>query len=139
MTTIAYDGKSVAVDSQCTNGATVSRMNKALRLKGGGLLISAGKTNDAYRVKRWLDEGSKGDPPAVDDGFGAFLIRGGRIRLFAGGSEPQPLPDKFFAIGSGRDFAIAAMHLGLSAEEGVKIACKYDAYTGGPIRVFQVR
>lgn len=39
----------------------------------------------------------------------------------------------FHAVGSGRDFAIAAMHYGKSAREAVELACLYDVSTGLPL------
>lgn len=39
-----------------------------------------------------------------------------------------------FAIGSGRDFALAAMDMGATAKEAVEMAAKRDVYTGGTIR-----
>lgn len=41
--------------------------------------------------------------------------------------------DNAIAIGSGADSAMAAMHVGLSAEEAVGISAKMDIYTGGDI------
>lgn len=139
MTTVAYDGTSVSVDSQITNGNTKQRTNKVIRLKGGALLFPAGKLNDAFTVKRWWDRtGGEGDPPAVTEGFGAILIHKGQAYMLADGAELLPIREKFCAIGSGRDFALACMDLGLSAEQGVKMACKYDAYSSGPIRTFKL-
>lgn len=39
----------------------------------------------------------------------------------------------FEAVGSGMFLAIGAMELGASAEQAVKVACKYDLYCGGKI------
>lgn len=40
------------------------------------------------------------------------------------------LPDKHFAIGSGMNFAIAAMSLGKTPQEAVLVASKHDIATG---------
>jgi len=57
--------------------------------------------------------------------------------------ERQPafvrIEDPFFAWGSGRDFALAAMYLGKSAGEAVEIACFFDAGCGKGIDVFEWR
>lgn len=39
----------------------------------------------------------------------------------------------FTAIGCGRDFALAALHLGHSPKEAVKVACELDCYVAEPI------
>ena len=50
-------------------------------------------------------------------------------------STPHPLrfPPQNFAIGSGRDFALAAMHLGKTAVEAVEVACHFDSGCGNGI------
>lgn len=45
----------------------------------------------------------------------------------------EPLP--FFAVGSGAAYALSAMELGLSAEEAVVHASKFDPYTGGKVTI----
>ena len=44
--------------------------------------------------------------------------------------------EKFYAIGSGTKCALAAMHMGASAEKSVEIAKKIDPHTGGKVQVF---
>lgn len=44
--------------------------------------------------------------------------------------------EKFYAIGSGTKCALAAMHMGATAEEAVEIAKKIDPYTGGAVQTF---
>jgi len=42
--------------------------------------------------------------------------------------------DDFMAIGSGREFALAAMECGGSPRDAVAVAIKYDIYSGGDIQ-----
>ncbi len=42
------------------------------------------------------------------------------------------------SAGSGGDYAITAMDLGLSAKDAVKMAIKRDVYSGGRVRVFKL-
>ena len=44
--------------------------------------------------------------------------------------NPFVVEDKQWAIGSGRDYAIAAMHLGRTAAEAVAVACLFDVSCG---------
>lgn len=57
------------------------------------------------------------------------------VLVYSGCPYPQELSSKFYATGSGRDFAIAAMHCGRTAKEAVEIACLYDVYSGGSVDV----
>ena len=51
--------------------------------------------------------------------------------------ERSPYPLKFhdeqFAIGSGRDFALAAMYLGKTAAQAVEVACVFDSGCGNGV------
>lgn len=44
----------------------------------------------------------------------------------------------YHAIGSGRDFALAAMRLGKSPREAVELSAEFDVYTGGEIEVVEI-
>lgn len=43
---------------------------------------------------------------------------------------PLRIDEPYFACGSGRDFAIAAMFLGRNAREAVEVACNFEASCG---------
>lgn len=43
--------------------------------------------------------------------------------------------DGFYAIGSGADIALGALHAGAEAQEAVEIACKISAYSSLPLQV----
>ena len=51
---------------------------------------------------------------------------------------PYVLNEKFWASGTGAQYAMGAMHMGASAEEAVKIASLRDPDTGGKILVEQL-
>jgi hypothetical protein len=46
---------------------------------------------------------------------------------------PAKIKNDFWSIGTGANFAIAAMHFGASPKEAVEIACLYDSSSHGPI------
>jgi len=47
--------------------------------------------------------------------------------------------EKYKAIGSGGDFALAALYLGKSVKESVKAACHLSIYCEQPINIYEVR
>lgn len=61
-----------------------------------------------------------------------FLLLTDKKQLYHGSNlrNWMLLPEKHFAIGSGCDFAIAAMSAGKSPVEAIKIASKHDSGTG---------
>ena len=53
--------------------------------------------------------------------------------VYEGTIIPARIKNDFWAIGTGANYAIAAMHLGASPTEAVKIACLYDTSSHEPV------
>jgi len=53
--------------------------------------------------------------------------------IYEGTIIPARIKNDFWAIGTGANFAIAGMHLGLSPAEAVKLACQYDTSSHEPV------
>jgi len=60
--------------------------------------------------------------------------RQGQFRIWR---APIP-PGRMSALGSGHDFVLAFMDMGLSAEEAVQRTMKFDAATGGKVHTFKI-
>jgi ATP-dependent protease HslVU (ClpYQ) peptidase subunit len=60
------------------------------------------------------------------------------LRYYEDGPIPETVEHGFWAFGSGRDFAIAAMACGKSAREAVEIACQFDTGCGLGVDVMQI-
>jgi ATP-dependent protease HslVU (ClpYQ) peptidase subunit len=129
MTVIAWDGKTLAADKQFTSAGLRRTGCKLFRLRDGIVGIE-GRTSDALSLLAWLrgnreptnfPESCKGDDaPAV------LGIINGTIQYWNGSPYPVTYDEPFTATGSGRDYAIAAMHCGKTAAEAVEIASVYD-------------
>lgn len=131
MTTIAFDGKSLCADTRGTSGGFPFTNDKAYRLKDGRLYAGSGDAQDCEAVRVWLESG--GEKPTVKDFVGMVIGADGSILHYEDNLVPFQVTTRFHAIGSGRDYAIVAMHMGKTAREGVELACLYDVYTGGLI------
>ena len=144
MTTVAYDGKSMVADMLASD--TWGMKEKAIKIwENPQLLIGAAGEGGA--IQRWLmtltnvttlaDLLTAGYAPyARDSNDPAILLvcrQQNLIYRHAGGSF-MPTARKFHAVGSGRDYALAAMHLGLSAREAVGVAMEFDINTGGDLQ-----
>jgi hypothetical protein len=130
MTTIAWDGKMLAADRcSCSAGCFRFPITKLKRLKDGRLYASAGDTSDGVLVRQWLD-GEIPDKPKIDeDSFVALIVSSDGAFRMEGKLVSWPV-EAPHAIGSGREYAIAAMYLGKSAVEAVEIAALFDPNTG---------
>lgn len=89
-------------------------------------------------VPAWMKAVKKELDNLPDDGYGTpegggVIALGGKIYDLGFDFSIMPV-ESFTAIGSGRDFALAAMHLGKSARQAVEIATELDLFTGGNVR-----
>lgn len=136
MTTIAWDGKTLAADSQATSGTLRSRVVKIVRSPSGFLCAGAGEFSAIIPWLRWVEHGlvpedqpehlgSKATVIIVDPRGKAYTLEGTPIRV--------PVRDKFWAIGTGAELAIGAMAMGADAAQAVKVAAKFDVHTGGRV------
>lgn len=139
MTVIAWDGKTLAADKQSTFCGLPRTTTKVHRAKDGSLIGATGTTAVCAALRIWYDAGAvKADFPDKDKEATLLVAKpDGTLLLWDSNPTPIVIEDKFHAIGSGRDFAIAALHLGHSAREAVEVACKYDVYCGRGIDELQ--
>lgn len=137
MTTIAYDGKYLAADSQSNDNGIKRNVVKIFKHKLGLFGISGLLTHGLQTIAWITDQGALPElyPKHEKDeiGYTLHIDRQGRIWRYEGSSMPVEFLDKFIACGSGRDFACAAMELGASASHAVEIASKFDVNTGGKV------
>lgn len=133
MTTIAWDGKTLAADTLAVSGGGLKRTaEKIFRLTDGRLYGGSGEYQEVLLVRDWLNGGTK--PDKLDD-FSGLLIDGTRSYRIESKCVLMPIAESFHAVGSGRDFALSAMYIGRSAREAVELAMRFDAWTGGEITV----
>jgi len=136
MTTIAFDGKTLATDSLIGSGdMRFGYQSKLFKLNDGRVFAYAGNSAFAYAVMDWLNSNMRDDmKPTLgnDDDFigiivgedGAFEVSKGLIIW------PACIP---WAGGSGEKIAMTAMFLRRSAVNAVKVAIKLDKHTGGEV------
>lgn len=136
MTTIAWDGTTVAYDSLMVSGTSVASETAEKATRDGRLLaVGAGDAAVVRAFCRWLvlDE----DEPDIEDvNFCVFFFDGASAWQYNSSKHPLPLcvPD---AAGTGMETALAAMHMGKTAREALRLASKLDTCTGGRIRTFR--
>lgn len=157
MTTIAYraDLRQIAWDSQVTTGGAGLKMAGKFHkvwsegdfwIGGTGSLFMIQRLQqylgtltddkpDMLGAARWWAEDTASLPSSEDNHAEMFVV------FHDSGRPPVCLDtdgclfevDGNFALGSGREYALAAMHMGASAELAVDVATCYDIYSGGPI------
>lgn len=140
---IAWDGKTLAADKRASFGTLIRTTTKIFRA-GDALLAYAGDAAFGEEMRAWWTRGAKPDDfPAgnrdKDDWAGLMVIRKGQpIARYERTPYPVLFEDEQFAIGCGRDFALAAMYLGKTAPEAVAVAIALDSGCGNGIDTLEL-
>lgn len=141
MTCIAWDGVTLASDKRSSMGGMISTTTKLYRLPGC-IVGVAGDYGLAQEMVQWIAAGCDAAKfPASqkdkEDWCHVLVISMRKNKVVAELFERSPYPLIFdqdhIAIGSGREFARAAMYLGKTAREAVEVACALSTGCGNGI------
>lgn len=130
----------MAADRQGEFFCTKTLRTKIRRI-GDTIVGGAGESRASEAVCKWLEAGADVDAfPKIAESDKANVLVAGPDGLFLYENSPHPLrlDNNFFAIGSGGDAAMAAMHLGCNAQRAVEVACEVATGCGGGIDVLDV-
>lgn len=136
MTVIAFDGKTLAADKMTVDGSGLRRTVTKIERINDHLVAFAGSWDVATEMRAWWAAGAKPDdfPKSARDSNTVLVVIGpSLISTYNTGPYPIVFEDEKCAFGSGRDFALTAMHLGCDAEEAVHIACHFQSDCGNGI------
>ncbi len=137
MTTIATDGKSMAVDSYCTSSSIFhTEVIKIARTNNGDVIACAGTPYDLLNFLNWCNQTDK-ILEVTQDFEGLILRKDGTVWCVneKGYMFQHDIPA---ACGSGCPVAYGAMDAGATPEQAVQIACRRDVKTGGTVRVMKI-
>jgi len=148
MSTIAFDGKTVAFDTQHGSTYRIGREPwMKMRPVDNPVYQLAGGTGISQAVEvfiKWVRDGSDESKfPEFCKEHGASsnyiaITHDGYWVEFEFTSIPVTRTNKKDSAGSGSDYALGAMLAGATAEEAVNIAASLDPGTGGEIFVHAV-
>lgn len=130
MTTIAWDGKTLAADRRMAGYMTTCKIFPV----DGGYLAGAGAMDQLVEVAAYLQAvADKPDLPESQEsefivvrGSEAFWLTWPHLREVR-------IRESFAALGSGSEFALGALAMGANAKTAVQVAAKFDPYTGGGV------
>ena len=147
MTTIAWDGKTLAADSLRTAGDTIET-NPAIKVfKDVGVYKLAAITGDhvkSNQILHWIKNigGAHNFPiPACDDNTAVICItEKAEVIVYRADSKGEPLNHGvgMYTDGSGWQLALGALEAGADAVKAVEIACKRDVYSGGEVKSYEL-
>jgi len=133
VTTIAVKGKTMACDSQISDGYSIC--TRKIIKKGNCIVGWAGDwIAGEYFSDYYL--GDQEEKPERDSGDDVELLvlKKSGIYLVDSRFREVRICGKHYAIGSGDQAAMVAMNMGATAAEAIKEAIKVDKWTGGKVR-----
>lgn len=137
MTVIAWDGKTLAADKRATSHGHPATTTKIRRLADGSLIAMSGDADAGRELVHWYELGA--DPETFpgnrtsDDRCRCVLMvitPDRKVHMLQRTAYLVSFEDPIAAMGSGRDAALAVMHMGGDARKAVEIACLVDVDCG---------
>lgn len=147
MTTIAANREQIAGDRQATHtgGLKFQMVTKIQKFKQPALypvdfyVGLAGNVDSFFNVFAFLhDPSTYKKAPTIKGGEGLVLSKDGKIWTFCNAGNWLEVTDKFYAIGSGMNFAMGSMKAGATPVEAVKYAATLDPHTGMGVTKFNI-
>lgn len=148
MTTLAYKNGVLAVDSQVSIGSNMHKSSKKLMIGNGIAVAMCGQLDYCTQLAHFVID----DPSRLKKGLhpnNTHLLKIPDLEVIKKTQIVILTKTKAYtydyelllgevtysyAAGSGDDLALGAMLNGASAVEAVKVACKVDVWTSGPVR-----
>ncbi|MDX5515111.1 hypothetical protein [Stenotrophomonas sp. RG-453] len=142
MTTLAYDGRLVAIDSQVTAGGIRYEEDKSYAVTtddGKELIVfGAGTSSEIQQAVREIAAGDE----RLSMGDYSVLVVGLRetpVVYYGEDGLACDVRRDLFVAGSGAPIALAGMKDGKTATEAVLLACTTDLYSGPPVRTYDTQ
>ena len=140
MTTIVFDGKTLAVDSQVTTGSVILGVRNKIQDINGYFVAGCGNTDGIDLVVGYLLEGKERPSGlSANDADVLFVNKetGEAFRAFGDTLVMSKAVIPFFG-GSGAEIAQGAYQVCNDPIKALKVAMKLDVYTGGPINMVKI-
>lgn len=130
---MAADRRSAEGNSKVGSASKIFKVN-------GHLIGFSGRADTAALLRYWFENGAKPEewPDPYDDETDCSMIvvtPDNQVMYYERFPVPLVMENEYFALGSGRDYALAALELGCNPEQAVEVACKLDLFSGNGIDV----
>lgn len=144
MTTIAFDGKTMACDTRVVCGGNCYNTDTKIYENDFAVIGAAGDAGVGDILVGDIIVGGRGIlvPKHYNFDFEALVFVKDTEKVYKVAfykswdcalSSVVPVADSFAAVGSGSPYALAAMYLGHTATRAITVASQFDPNTGGKI------
>lgn len=136
MTTIAYKEGVVACDKQGTSWNQIGQAPFKAIVDDNYVYLVTGTLYRGLSFIGWLQDNRSDVKAPKLKGTHVYVFNRdtGEMEVWEHESQRMPVVDPIWADGSGGQFAMGAMAAGCTPIEAVKIATKYDCFTGGGVQ-----
>lgn len=137
MTTIVATVEIMASDRRVTGGP-MFKTTKIQRIKGS-IYGGAGNLEQILKMFEWFKNPDMKPDWKFQPDF--EILELSPDGLFVWGSEmiAVPVGMPYYAIGSGAHYALGALECGAPPEEAIRVAHKFDPYTGRELQVHKLK
>jgi hypothetical protein len=137
VTTVAakFSTGEIAADSMVSGDDSFYLVEKLRRGKD----CVYGACGDWDKILKFYQAMESGGDLDSDIDVTVLELRHDGIYIYESTIIPARIKNDFWAIGTGANFAIAAMHMGASPREAVAISCMYDTSSHEPIDEVKLR
>lgn len=135
MTVIAYIDGVLAADRQSNFAGARASTRKLYRTASGLILGGSGDSHQLREMHEWFENGRQKETlpsfqKSAETCCEILCIENRKIWFYGNSHIPLQIHQKYWALGSGRDFALGAMACGKSAYMAVKIANLFSTGCG---------
>jgi hypothetical protein len=137
MTTIVCNRQLMAADKRVSN-MPMFKTTKLFRVKGSIIGVCGGMEQCLHFIE-WRRKPKKTAPKFQEPAFSALeLMPNGKIQWWGDEMIAVPIEDEFYAIGSGANYALGAMHMGATPQRAIEASARWDEATGGEVQIMRL-
>lgn len=137
MTVIVADRKTMSGDTMCVHRGMVVGVHRKVHVVRDMVVGYAGDGDSCVAFLEWCKRGmsSRGKPRDLSSEFTGLVLDESGLYEYTYFLIPMRIEKDFWAIGSGAQAAMGAMHMGATPWEAVEIACAVAPDCAEPITV----
>lgn len=144
MTTVAFDGKILAVDSRISCGTTITtdkgvKLFKLKKSKKYQAVAFCGEARSFKPIVDWLESNMSGKYPGIEGEAMAITHEGYAHSYYEELPYYDNYPETNVTAGSGSLLAMGAINCGAGAVQAVEAAIKSDLFSGGKVNSLKIK
>ena len=144
MTTIVFDGDSLAIDNAGLHGGTLMPVVKSWLLPNNVVATGIGDGAQISLMVEWYKDGADPEKFPASQRIATpwcelIIVKGDGLFRYERSAFPIQHGFNRCAFGTGKDFAYGALAMGATATEALHIAAHFDPTTGQGATIYKLK